>query len=520
MKPMTLFRHAGFRQPGALTSVAVVALAAFAACQPSAALADDDISVAEDEVGAEAVALELPVQADTLSVAQRARFEVDAAALYELHTTTVQQLGVLELPLTTKIAVTLGDEARVIELSPHSMRSENFTVLVQGADGSFTEEAAPPVTTYRGRVLGEASSEVAASIIDGKVHATIVTDAGAWAIQPLGGTAADAPADLHAVYRVSDVVPAPGVCGVDDAFFQPQGDTPDSGDGGSDAFGTGGRTQIAFDADVEYYQANGNSTTSTVTDIEMVMNQVGLIYQNQFSICYVNEGVIVRTAEPDPYSTTNSSNLLCQFRNEWNNNVSTSRDIAHLMTGKNLAGSTIGVAWVGVVCNVQGFSSTIPGCGNTANIGYGLSQTLFSTNLVSRTGLTAHEIGHNYNACHCNQSTCTGSGSDGDCGIMWSSAGTQQSTLVFGTRSSNSITAHRNSRNCLSTCTSVVYVDNTWGGTENGTISFPYDTLSEGIRWVQMGGTVRIFSGSYPSTRTMTKYLNLEAHNGVVDLGD
>jgi len=295
-------------------------------------------------------------------------------------------------------------------------------------------------------------------------------------------------------------------------------DAPQSGR--SESRGTGGRTQIAFDTDVQYYQANGSSSTNTVSDIEMIMNQVGLIYQNAFDICYVLERVIVRTAEPDPYSTSNSSSLLCQFRNEWNANVTTTRDVAHLMTGRNLDGTTIGVAWVGVVCNVQGFSSTIPGCGNTANLAYGLSQTFFSTNIVSRTGLTAHELGHNWNCCHCNQSTCTGGSADADCGIMWSSAGTQQSTLVFGARSSSSIAIHRNSRNCLSTCTGLVYVNGAHVGIENGSLAFPYNTISEGVEWVELGGTVRIFSGSYPGTRTITKFLNLEAYNGVVDIGD
>ena len=68
------------------------------------------------------------------------------------------------------------------------------------------------------------------------------------------------------------------------------------------------------------------------------------------------------------------------------------------MAGTNIDGSTIGIAWIGVMCN--------------DNWGYGLSQSQYTTDIASRVQLTAHELGHNWNACHCNQSGCTGGGTD------------------------------------------------------------------------------------------------------------
>lgn len=467
---------------------------------------------------------EMPIQKSTLTVQQRVRFETEVLTVLGLRATSVQEINAVAVSKVQMVSITLNGNPRVLELYPHSLRSENFRVVIEDDNGLLFDIDPPPVRTYRGSVVGDITSVVAASVIDGMVQATITGRDGSWVVQPVGKDVANAPADLHAVYRVADAITPPGVCGVEETAAAA------NAEGGQDpaaAFGTvagtGGRTQIAFDCDNEYYVANGSSTERTVNDVELIMNQVALVYLSEFSqnnICYVNEGVIVRTSAADPYTTTNSSNLLCQFRNEWNNNDPISnRDIAHLMTGKDLDGNTIGVAWVGVVCNESGFSNTT-NCTNTANLGYGLSQTLFSTNLVARTALTAHELGHNWNACHCNQSTCTGGSTDGDCGIMWSGSGTQQSSLQFGSRSTSAMNTHRNSRTCLSTCTGTTYVDINNASSGNGSFSNPYRSLTNGIDWVRVGGTVRIFGGDYSGFRIIRKFLNLERQDGFVDIGD
>ncbi|MFQ5806245.1 MAG: immunoglobulin domain-containing protein, partial [Phycisphaerae bacterium] len=104
------------------------------------------------------------------------------------------------------------------------------------------------------------------------------------------------------------------------------------------------------------------------------------------------------------------------------------RDVAHLMTGKDLNGGVIGIAWLGVICNTSQ--------------GYGLSQSRFTGNFTNRVGLTAHEVGHNWDAVHCD--------GDGDCFIMCSGlGGCAHNVTRFGSRSIGDIVPFRNTRPCL-----------------------------------------------------------------------
>lgn len=64
--------------------------------------------------------------------------------------------------------------------------------------------------------------------------------------------------------------------------------------------------------------------------------------------------------------------------------------LAHLFTGRNLDGSTIGIAFVGVLCS--------------RSAGYGVDQDLNSDTMSAL--VVAHELGHNFNAPHDGQNAC------------------------------------------------------------------------------------------------------------------
>ena len=463
------------------------------------------------------------VEAEGVAEAQLGEIRAAVEASLGLMSSSVQRLDISGVREAKPVLVTLGGLEHLLHLYPYSPRSADFLLLVQDESGALIEAEPPAPATYRGRLAGDPLSSVAATVFEGRLWATIVTGTSeTWGVQPADEIVPQAPADLHVVYSSFDVIGGDGVCGVDE--FVGHSSTADKGSSGDPPApeGTGGKVAIAFDADLEFFQANGNSVPATIRDIEMIMNQVGLIFQNQVGICYDWKGIIVRTGRV--YNNTRDGALLCEFRNFWNANVGGfNQHVAHLMTGKNLTptppatNNPIGIAYVGGMCNAYG---TITTCAGEGDYAYGLSQSRFSATLIPRVGLTAHELGHNWNACHCNQNGCTGGGADPDCGIMWSAAGPQQSTLLFGTRSANTIINYRNGMWCPGFCYDPIYVD--WtniGGPWFGIPSAPYRTVERGVRGAIVDGTVITAVGNYPENITINKAVTLRATGGTVRIG-
>jgi hypothetical protein len=145
----------------------------------------------------------------------------------------------------------------------------------------------------------------------------------------------------------------------------------------------------------------------------------------------------VYSTSNDPFSdTTNPSTRLNEFGSYRNANDNSpgqllyGADLAHLFTGVDLSGSTVGIAWVGSVCE------TITGAG--------VSQD-YSSNMNSLVSLTAHEIGHNLAARHDSDVGCTTGF------IMWPSVLTvgELENLHFSTCSKSSIAQEVASSSCM-----------------------------------------------------------------------
>jgi subtilisin family serine protease len=68
--------------------------------------------------------------------------------------------------------------------------------------------------------------------------------------------------------------------------------------------------------------------------------------------------------------------------------------------------------------------------------------------------------------------------------------------------------------------TAPVYVDFGWVGTESGSETEPFNTLAEGLATTPYAGTVHIFSGSAAGPFLIDQRVRLEAHGGLVRLGE
>lgn len=333
---------------------------------------------------------------------------------------------------------------RRMVLSPHSIRSADFKVLVQrGPFGQFESVPPPPVSTYRGTIVGIPGSVVSGSFVGQGLNATILTPNGIFGLQPIGKLGLAGQVNEHVVYRRDAWLHAGAhKCGSDGLPALPVADTNTA-----TSFGARPKiAEVAIDTDVEFFQLNGSSIENTVIDVETVMDAVEAIYERDTGITYEVTQIIVRPIEPDPYTATDVLTLLCQFRTEWNAAPLSSvpRDVTHLLTGKNIDSNIIGAAFTGTVCNLQG---RVNGCpGGRDDVAYGFSQSRFTVFLGSRVALTAHELGHSWGAGHCDADS-------NSCHIMCSSLGACEGifgeNLKFGVQASDTITGFRNSADCL-----------------------------------------------------------------------
>ncbi len=338
---------------------------------------------------------------------------------------TLQHLDIPQnLEQHHEIDLVIDGKKTTLTLLRHSVRSHMFEVLAEDANGNLVRVEGPERHTYRGLLRGFRGSRVSASLHGGALRAWIRDGDDVWAVQP--ATDADPTADpsLHVVYKSEDVMPVPGSCGVVKNLIQnPFGDVAPQGGGDKTC-------EIAWDADYEYYQLNGFSVPNTVADIENILNAVENIYVNEVGIDYALTTVIVRNNVNDPYTTADPSALLSQFQQHWiNNHDDVHRDVAHLMTGKNLVGSVIGISFGGGICSDF--------------FGFSLSQSRYTNNFILRTSLTAHEIGHDWTAGHCD--------GDADCSIMCSGNGGcgDPTPTEFGAAAEASILALKAGAPCL-----------------------------------------------------------------------
>lgn len=412
------------------------------------------------------------------------------------------------------IAIQLGEEMAELELAELSLRSAQFMVQIDDGTGHLKKTAVPPPNTMRGHVRGKPNSSVSASIRKGQLQASIrLEDGTGWVVEPLRKHVPEAQASDHIIYRPKDILPGPGKCGGAIGLQPKQAIQAKAQAATSSAKAASNPSssecpriaQIAFDADFEYFQLNGSSVEQTVDDIESVLNGVDALYVRDLGIGYEITRIIVRATASDPYTGSNGTNLLHQLRDHWNDHHSdVPRDMAHLMTGRNISGIEIGLSFRGQVCVPFGQP-------------YGWSLSRVPDSFEKRITLTAHELAHNWGACHCDSSDCNDFVPI-DCDIMHSALQANPKNQ-FEVMTKNTILQHLALfGGCIEDRR--IYVNGTVLLPGNGSETFPFKTVKEATDRVLPRGCV-IIKGplTYDESLTADRASTLFAVGGPVEIG-
>lgn len=139
--------------------------------------------------------------------------------------------------------------------------------------------------------------------------------------------------------------------------------------------------EVSMAADFEFTSQQSSGALGTMVSL---MNIVDGIFGEQVGVAIVPTDFTAFQTSDDPFTQSDPLSLLNEvssFRSS--SEAFRSRGLTHLLTGRDLAGNTVGIAFVGALCN--------------QNAGVGLSQS--SQNMTSAL-VVAHEIGHNFGSQH------------------------------------------------------------------------------------------------------------------------
>ena len=382
-------------------AVSAIAIALFALTAGSALAASASLSTAADRAPTR---IFVP-QTETPSIEVRAALD---ELLFDYEVVRLPLAKLSEQVRTQKrLDIALGGERFALELEINDLRAPGYKEVLMTAAGPV-ELPERPVSTYAGTVVGQPDSVVRLTSNEG-LFSGYVRSGDDWLfVDPLRDYVPGAPMAAAVVYRQADVRPeAGGLCGTGhrlEVGAEVAGTTPTPGIVTRN-HNTLRRLQVATEHDGQYYQQYGNP--GIFNRSQGILNDVDGIYRSDLnlyiSITYQHGWSSV---SGDPYTSLNAETTLNQFRSWWQSNKgSINRDTTHMFSGKDFSGGTIGIAWVGVICN-------------SPSLAYGISQDLSSS--AQRAELTAHEIGHNLSARHDDQIGCSGVSCNGFGPIMCS----------------------------------------------------------------------------------------------------
>jgi hypothetical protein len=403
------------------------------------------------------------------------------------------------------------------------------TRIVAGTEEGDVPLPAPDIALFRGRVVGTADSRAVLGVSPRGFYGLVWIGQEGHVVAPARGDAGRTGGADHVVHRTSELQLEPALeLSVYDTLM-PQGEplppTVESPKGTEVDFRA---ARLALECDYEYW-SQFNDYGEALDYIAVLFAGIGDMYERDATVKLALTFIRIWTTASDPYSYVGGDpDGLYEFQNYWNASHNpgqpgfVERDVAHLLSSRGVGA----YGWQGVLCNYTG--------GYSISGGIALLPTL-AENLFHDIAYAGHEIGHNMNAqhTHCFDppidrcATEPGCNQTQDCsdapGTIMSychscPGGSDNILLQFHSRNVERMRGHIDS-SCLRLVRNPVYVDWRSGGYEDGTASWPYNTVREGVDVVIRWGMVNIANGSYPERITIVEPMTLQATGGTVVIG-
>ncbi|GAA6109883.1 zinc metalloproteinase-disintegrin-like crotastatin [Tachysurus ichikawai] len=303
-------------------------------------------------------------------------------------------------PETVKYAMTLG--GRPLEM--HLERNDDF-LPESYRETYYTNDGTPVVTKprdldlcyYQGKIANDRNSMVSVSTCDG-IRGYFQTAEQRYLIEPLPE---DSNGD-HAVLKYEDVTDTPTICGVTNTSWEPAEISPYTSKSRSRASGPTMFQQqkyieIILVVDNRMYNKTDRNDDKVRKRIFEIVNFVNAVYKplNTF-IALIG---LVIWKDSDKIQVTEPAGATLDTFTTWRNKElmkMQKHDNAHLLTGIDFEGSTVGLAFIGTLCT--GHST-------------GVIQN-HNPNAIAVGATLAHELGHNLgmnhdtSSCVCSEDSC------------------------------------------------------------------------------------------------------------------
>jgi hypothetical protein len=296
------------------------------------------------------------------------------------------------------LALSIGARRVQLVLEPNMAVLDSLDVATRGAVLGHDN------LLLRGRIAGRDDSWARLSRIDGGWSGAIFDGSELILLDVVADVApmlALVPADRATTiaYRFSDVI-APGL--IDEVIEAPDAKRRSDGNAGAfdrfadhlgsalgKAAGATRELRMTIVTDTEFTTLHGGARDAVVA---ARINFADGVYSRQLGVQIVAPR-IVHLTDNGTLTVTDGSGLLNAFRSYMTTGAGASipkGGLNHLFSGKDLNGSTAGVAFVGVLCSTGS--------------GYGVDQIRSNSGVASV--ILAHEAGHNFGAPHAGSGAC------------------------------------------------------------------------------------------------------------------